>query len=89
LGDTIRLETIDGPVEYELRAGTQPNTRIRLRGKGVPVPRRNERGDQYVTFMVQVPDRLNREQKEALQAFDSTCGGTLSGSEKKKKGLFK
>ena len=54
LGDTIRLETIDGPVEYELRAGTQPNTRIRLRGKGVPVPRRNERGDQYVTFMVQV-----------------------------------
>ena len=89
LGDTIRLETIDGPVEYELRAGTQPNTRIRLRGKGVPVPRRNERGDQYVTFMVQVPDRLNREQKEALQAFDSACGGTLTGSEKKKKGLFK
>ena len=61
LGDTLRLDTIDGQVEYELRAGTQPDTRIRLRGKGVPVPRRNERGDHYVTFTVRVPDHLNKE----------------------------
>ncbi len=89
LGDTLRLETIDGPVEYELKAGTQPNTRIRLRGKGVPVPRRNERGDHYVTFIVNVPDHLNKEQREALQAFDAACGGTVSTTEKKKRGLFK
>ncbi len=89
LGDTLRLETIDGQVEYELRAGTQPDTRIRLRGKGVPYPRRNDRGDHYVTFTVSVPDRLNKEQKEALLAFDAAGGGTLSKSDKKKKGLFK
>ena len=85
----FRLDTIDGQVEYELRAGTQPDTRIRLRGKGVPLPRRNERGDHYVTFTVGVPDHLNKEQKEALLAFDAAGGGTLSKPEKKKKGLFK
>ena len=89
LGDTLRLDTIDGQVEYELKSGTQPDTRIRLRGKGVPVPRRNERGDHYVTFTVSVPEHLNKEQKEALLAFDAAGGGTLSKSDKKKKGLFK
>ena len=88
LGDTIRIPTVDGEVEYDLKAGMQPGTRIRLRGKGVPYLRQNGvRGDQYVTFDVKVPRSLNREQKEALAAFDETMGGTLSGS-KKKKGLF-
>ncbi len=89
LGDTLRLDTIDGQVEYELKAGTQPGTRIRLKGKGVPVPRQNMRGDHYVTFSVKVPDKLTKEQKEALQAFDEAMGGTLQTGEKKKKGLFK
>ena len=88
LGDTIRLKTVDGEVEYELKPGTQSETRIRLRGKGVPYLRGAGRGDQYVTFKVEVPTRLSREQKEALQKFDEAGGGTLNGS-KKKKGIFK
>lgn len=71
LGGPIRIKTVDGDVEYEVKAGTQPNTRIRLRGKGVPsVHNSAKRGDQYVTLAVQVPTRLNRAQKAALREFE-------------------
>ena len=62
-------------MEYELKAGTQTDTRIRLRGKGVPsVHNKDRRGDHYVTLVVQVPTKLNREQKKALHAFAKACG---------------
>ena len=48
------------------------------------------RGDHYVTFVVQVPEKLNSEQKEALRAFDDAMkGNTHNPDGKKKKGLFK
>ncbi len=78
LGDTIHIRTVDGEVEYELKAGTQPGTRIRLRGKGVPSLRdRGYRGDQYVTFNVRIPERMNDKQKKAMMAFDDAVGGTV------------
>lgn len=89
LGDTIRIQTVDGEVEYTVKPGTQPGTRIRLRGKGVPYLRSPEsRGDQYVTFSVIVPTSLNSKQREALLAFDEAYGGSLN-PDKKKKGLFR
>ncbi|MDY6352145.1 MAG: molecular chaperone DnaJ [Lachnospiraceae bacterium] len=91
LGSKIIINTIDGKVEYEVKAGTQPGTRIRLRGKGVPTIRNKDvRGDHYVTLDVQVPRSLTAPQKEALKAFDDACGGTLSPqpSQKKGKGPF-
>ena len=103
LGGDVRISTIDGDVLFNIKAGTQTDTRIRLRGKGVPSLRnKNMRGDQYVTLVVQVPEKLNDEQREALKAFDAAMGGTLeeekkSGEEsdkkeekgkKKKKGFF-
>ena len=103
LGGDVRISTIDGDVLFNIKAGTQTDTKIRLRGKGVPSLRnKNMRGDQYVTLVVQVPEKLNNEQIEALKAFDAAMGGTLeeekkSGEEsdkkeekgkKKKKGFF-
>ena len=82
LGGTIRIPTVDGDVEYEVKPGTQPNTRIRLKGKGVPSLRnRNVRGDHYVTLNLEVPTNLSSESKEALRKFDETLGG--SGTKKK------
>ena len=82
LGGTIRIPTVDGDVEYEVKPGTQPNTRIRLKGKGVPSLRnRNVRGDHYVTLNLKVPTSLSSESKEALRTFDETLGG--SGTKKK------
>lgn len=91
LGGEIRINTVDGEVAYDVKPGTQTDTRIRLKGKGVPSLRnKNVRGDHYVTLVVQVPTKLNEEAKEALRKFDEACGNTKakaqdSGSEKKKK----
>ena len=75
LGGPIRIKTVDGEVEYDVKAGTQPNTRIRLRGKGVPsVHNADRRGDHYVTLTVQVPTHLGRKEKAALKEYAKACG---------------
>lgn len=90
LGATLKVPTIHGVVEYELPEGTQPNTRFRLRGKGIPVLNGRGNGDQYVTVTVEVPKNLNAKQKELLREFDTDCEYTKrnSFSEKMKK-IFK
>ena len=99
LGGTVRINTVDGEVEYEVKPGTQTDTRIRLKGKGVPSLRnKNIRGDQYVTLVVQVPTSLSAEAKEALRAFDAVSGDSLhtgagegikQEKHHKKRGFFK
>ena len=89
LGGTVRINTVDGEVEYEVKPGTQTDTKIRLRGKGVPSLRnKSVRGDHYVTFVVQVPTKLSEEAKEALRAFDAACGNRPKEKDKEKKKSF-
>ncbi len=86
LGGKILISTVDGEVEYEVKPGTQTDTKIRLRGKGVPSLRnKNVRGDQYVTLVVQVPTKLSEEAKDALRAFDAACQGKPAPEKEKKK----
>ena len=86
LGGEVRISTVDGDVMYDIKPGTQTDTKVRLKGKGVPSLRnKNVRGDHYVTLVVQVPTKLNEEAKEALRKFDAACGNRPSGGEKKKK----
>ena len=91
LGGPIRIKTVDGEVEYEVKPGTQTDTKVRLKGKGVPSLRnRNVRGDHYVTLVVKVPERMNQAQKDALKRYDDLMNGIEPEGEKpKKKGLFK
>ena len=104
LGGEIVIDTVDGKVIYEVKAGTQTDTRVRLKGKGVPTLRNKDvRGDHYVTLVVQVPDKLSHEAKDLLRKFDEVTGDSLNaakkveagkngGSEtkdKKKKGFWK
>ena len=75
LGGDVRISTVDGDVLYTIKPGTQTDTKIRLRGKGVPSLRNKEiRGDHYVTLVVQVPSKLTSEQKELLgtRGFEDT-----------------
>ena len=95
LGGDVRIKTVDGEVEYTVKPGTHTDTRIRLRGKGVPSLRNKSiRGDQYVTLVVQVPTRMNGEQKELLKKFDEAMYGKPEEKEEadetteKKKGRF-
>ncbi len=93
LGGEVRINTVDGDVLYEVKPGTQTDTKIRLKGKGVPSLRNKAiRGDQYVTLVVQVPTGLNEVAKEALRTFDEHTGQTLkkqgtSDAKPKKKGF--
>lgn len=83
LGGDIVIDTVDGKVVYEVKAGTQTDTRIRLKGKGVPYLRdKDTRGDHFVTLVVQVPDKLSHEAKELLKKFDEACDDSLNAAKK-------
>ncbi|MFC5135165.1 MULTISPECIES: molecular chaperone DnaJ [Haloferacaceae] len=73
-GDTVDVETVDGTVEMDVPAGTQSGETFRLKGKGMPHLRRRGRGDLYVQVAVVVPESLNEEQREALEAFAEAGG---------------
>ena len=96
LGADVRIKTVDGDVLYTVKAGTKTDTKVRLKNKGVPSLRNPQvRGDHYVTLVIQTPEHLSSEAKEALRRFDELTGNTLhqaDGSEgkteKKKKGFM-
>lgn len=67
LGEEISIETIEGPLKIRIPAGTQPNTLIRLSGRGVKHVRGSGKGDHYVKIVVTVPRKLSRKQKELLE----------------------
>ncbi len=69
LGDEIIVPTLDGKVKYKISEGTQSGTVFRLKGKGTKILNGNGRGDQYVKVIVEIPKKLNQEQKEALKKF--------------------
>ena len=73
-GDTIEVETFDGPVEFDLPAGTQSGETFRLGGKGMPRLRRRGHGDLYVQVQVVTPEKLSSEQRDALEAFAEAGG---------------
>ncbi len=81
LGGEVRISTVDGDVLYNVKPGTQTDTKVRLRDKGVPTLRnKNVRGDHYVTLVVQVPTSLNSNQKELLRKFDEAMTGKAQDS---------
>ena len=78
LGGEVVIDTVDGKVIYDVKAGTQTDTRVRLKGKGVPSLRNKDlRGDHYVTLVVQTPEHLSAEAKELLRKFDEATEDSL------------
>ena len=96
LGAEVRIKTVDGEVLYNVKPGTKTDTKVRLKGKGVPSLRNPQaRGDHYVTLVIQTPEKLSAEAKEALRRFDELTGNSLNtpeepieGEKKKKKKGF-
>ncbi len=101
LGGKVTINTIDGPFDLDIKPGTQTDTKVKLKGKGVPTLRnKTVRGDHYVTLVVQVPDKLTEEQKSILNQYANTttvnarsskdsAGSFSFGDHKKKKGFKK
>ncbi len=73
-GDTMEVETLDGTVEFDLPKGTQSGETFRLSGKGMPRLRRRGHGDLYVQVQIVTPESMNKEQREALEAFAEAGG---------------
>jgi DnaJ-class molecular chaperone len=71
LGTTIQAPTIDGPVTLKIPAGTQPDTLIRLRGRGVTAPNSGRVGDEYVRVKVTIPTHPTSDQKRLLEEWQN------------------
>lgn len=67
LGGTLKVETIDEELKLKVRPGTKSHTMVRLRGEGVQHVQGRGKGDFYVRFIVDLPDKLNRKQKKAVE----------------------
>lgn len=86
LGGDIRISTVDGDIIYTVKPGTQTDTKVRFKGKGVPSLRnKNVRGDHYVTLVIEVPTKLSEEAKQALREFDKESGNSLNQTESPEK----
>ena len=72
LGGTITIPTLDAEVSLNVPKGTQPESRFRVRGKGMPRVSGRGHGDLFVSVQAEVPTKLSREQKELLEKLDET-----------------
>jgi molecular chaperone DnaJ len=93
LGGEIRVPTLEGAVNLKIPAGTQSGAVFRVRGQGMPGLHSSARGDILTHVQVEVPSRLNHEQREALEKFSELCGDDNSpihkGFYERLKDLFK
>ena len=79
LGGEAKIATIYGDVVCKIKEGTQSGSKIRLKGKGIPVMGNpSVHGDQYVTVEVSVPKNLTPEARQKLKEFEQLCNGNGS-----------
>jgi molecular chaperone DnaJ len=74
LGGEVPVPTLEGKANLKIPAGTQSGQMFKLRNKGIVHVNGRERGDLLVRVMVEVPTRLNAEQRAKLQEFAELCG---------------
>lgn len=74
LGGEVKVPTLDGHVEMKIPAGTQSGKIFRLREKGVPDVHARGRGDELVRVNVEVPTRLNSQQRRLMEEFARLSG---------------
>jgi len=71
LGHEVEVPILGGTTRLKVPAGTQPNDVLRLRGKGMPHLRQRGHGDTCYRIVLEVPQKLNAKQREALAAFEA------------------
>ncbi|MBD3208952.1 molecular chaperone DnaJ [Candidatus Woesearchaeota archaeon] len=89
LGDDIEVPTLFGKASLRIPAGTASGTSFRLKGKGTPVLRGSRTGDELVTVNVEVPQKLNAKQRQALESFAKASGESVQPQRSFFKKLFK
>jgi molecular chaperone DnaJ len=74
LGGEVPVPTLEGKAHVKVPAGTQSGQIFKLRGKGIQNVNGRERGDLLARMIVEVPTRLNAEQRQKLEEFAGLCG---------------
>ncbi|MBB6252650.1 molecular chaperone DnaJ [Nitrospirillum iridis] len=88
LGGTVEVPTIDGSrARVSIPPGTQSGHQFRLKGKGMSVLRSSQRGDMYVTALVETPVNLNKRQQELMREFEK-AGEEKGGTHPESEGFF-
>ena len=82
LGAEVEIPTVEGNEKLEIPPGTQPGSVRRLRGKGVPKLRSSGRGDQLVVINVEIPTRLNGEQRQLFEQMAESLGSEVRPQER-------
>ncbi len=89
LGDTIEVDTVDGPAELEIPIGTQPNATLILENKGIPkLGNPVARGNQCVSVNINLPTRISDEERKLLQGLASHYSARGKQYHHHKSGLF-
>jgi molecular chaperone DnaJ len=82
LGADVEVPTVDGPTTLKIPDGTQPGQVIHMKGKGVPRLRSNGRGDQLVIINIDIPKRLNNEQRQLFEKLAKSMGSEVRPQER-------
>jgi molecular chaperone DnaJ len=82
LGAEVEIPTVDGQGTLKIPPGTQPGKVLHMRGKGVPHLRSNGRGDQLVIVNVEIPSRLNQEQRQLFEQLAKSLGSEVQPQER-------
>ena len=67
LGGEIEVDTLDAPVKLRVRPGTKSGTTVRLRNHGIVYPQQSHKGDLYVIYTIDVPERISTRSKKLLE----------------------
>ena len=74
LGGEVPVPTLEGKAHVKIPAGTQSGQMFKLRGKGITNVNGRDRGDLLARMIVEVPTKLNSEQRQKLEEFANLCG---------------
>jgi molecular chaperone DnaJ len=74
LGGEVDVPTLEGKAHVKVPAGTQSGQMFKLRGKGITSVNGRSHGDLFARLIVEVPSRLNPEQRQKLEEFAALCG---------------
>lgn len=77
LGATIGINSLEGPLELQIAAGTQTGSLYRMRGHGMPSVRGSSRGDLIVTVHVVVPTKLSKQERQLLEEYAAAGGDRI------------
>jgi molecular chaperone DnaJ len=74
LGGEVDVPTLEGKAHLKVPAGTQSGQMFKLRGKGISNINGRDRGDLLTRLIIEVPSRLNADQRRKLEEFAALCG---------------